>query len=276
MTKSATPLTVRLVVFDWAGTTVDHGCFAPVAPFVEALAHFGVEITLAEARAPMGQGKRDHLASILRMPRVAELWRAAHGRASTEADLDRVFAEQFMPRQLASVRRHCRLLPGLLESVAWLRAQGIKIGTTTGYFAEAAQLTWREGAAQGYVPDHNVSPGEVSAGRPAPWMIFRNMEALGIYPPAAVVKVGDTVPDVEEGLAAGVWSVGVTHTGSEVGMTEEDFASLAPAEKARRVDVARQRLVAAGAHLVIDSVADVPWLVTRINECIATGERPQR
>jgi len=274
MSRTGAALSVRLVVFDWAGTTVDHGCFAPVAPFVEALAHFGVPITLAEARGPMGLGKRDHLRALMEMPRIAELWLQAQGRPWTESDLKRIYETDFMPRQLASVREHCRLIPGLLESVAWLRASGIKIGTTTGYFDEAAQLTYREAAAQGYVPDHNVSPGQVPAGRPAPWMIYRNMEALGVYPPAAVVKVGDTVPDIEEGLAAGVWSVGVARTGSDVGLTAEQLAALPAAERQARIDRARQKLVAAGAHAVIDSIADVPALVREIESRLAAGERP--
>jgi phosphonoacetaldehyde hydrolase len=270
------PLTVRLVIFDWAGTTVDHGCFAPVAPFVDALAHFGVQVTLAEAREPMGVGKRDHLRAILAMPRVAELWRTVHGHPWTEADVDRVYQDQFIPRQLESVREHCQLIPGVLKSVAWLREHGIKVGTTTGYFAEAAERAWQAGAAQGYVPDHNVAPNEVPAGRPAPWMIYRNMEALGIYPPATVLKIGDTVPDIEEGLAAGVWSVGVTHTGSDVGCTVGEFAALAPLERNARVDRARHKLVSAGAHLVEDSVADVPKIITYINGWLADGERPQK
>jgi phosphonoacetaldehyde hydrolase len=276
MTQSQMPGSVRLVIFDWAGTTVDYGCFAPVAPFVEALEHFGVKITLAEAREPMGVAKRDHLRAILAMPRVGRQWRMAQGRDWTEEDVDRVYEEQFVPRQLESVRAHCRLIPGLLDSVTWLRARGIKIGTTTGYFVEAAEITWREAASQGYVPDHNVSPADVPAGRPAPWMIYRNMEALGVYPPAAVVKIGDTVPDIEEGLAAGVWSVGVTNTGSDVGLTADGLAACSPDEKRQRVERARRRLVAAGTHMVIDSVADVPRLIEQVNEWIADGKRPQK
>ncbi len=265
---------IQLVVFDWAGTTVDHGCFAPVTPFVEALAHFGVTITLDEARAPMGLGKREHLRAILSMPRVAAEWRSKHGRDWTEQDLDRAYQEQFVPRQLASVREHSRLIPGLLDAVAWLREQGIKIGTSTGYFAEAAEIAYAEAAAQGYVPDCNVSPGDVPRGRPAPWMIYRNMEALGVYPPAAVLKLGDTVPDIEEGLAAGVWSAGVTHTGSDVGLSVEEFAALQPAERHNRVQRARARLIAAEAHEVINSVAELPELVARINARLMNGERP--
>ncbi len=224
----------------------------------------------------MGIGKRDHLRAILDVPRVRGLWRAKHNRDWTEADVDRMYNEQFIPRQLASVEEHSRLIPGVLESVAWLRERGIKIGTSTGYFAEAAHLCYRAAAAQGYHPDHNVTPGDVAAGRPAPWMIYRNMEALSVYPPARVLKIGDTVPDIEEGLAAGVWSVGVTHTGSDVGLTAKDLAALPEAARQERVDRARQRLVEAGAHLTIDSVADVPQLVGQINAYMAEGELPQK
>ncbi|MBI2827579.1 MAG: phosphonoacetaldehyde hydrolase [Planctomycetia bacterium] len=275
MTPDTSATAIRLVVFDWAGTTVDHGCFAPVQPFVEALAAFQIPITLDEARAPMGLGKRDHLRTILEMSRVSGLWSAVHGRSWTEKDFDRVYNEQFIPRQLESVRRHSRLVPGLLDCVNWLRGRGIKIGTSTGYFAEAAQLTYREAAAQGYVPDHNVSPGEVPAGRPAPWMIYRNMEALGVYPAAAVLKVGDTVPDIEEGRNACAWSVGVARTGSAVGLSAEDLAALPAAEQHKRVEAARAKLLAAGAHAVIDSVAELPRLVEEIEARLARGERPQ-
>src|SRR5207248_1699193 len=146
---------IRLVVFDWAGTTVDHGSCAPVAPFVAAFARHGVEVTPAEVRGPMGVHKRDHVRALFRLPAVAARWR-----------------------------------------------------------------------------------DDVAAGRPAPWMVFRIMEAAGVFPPAAVVKVGDTVPDVEEGRNAGAWSVGVTDTGSEVGCTAEEFAALPAGEREERVGAA--------------------------------------
>jgi phosphonoacetaldehyde hydrolase len=66
---------IRLVVFDWAGTTVDHGSRAPVAAFVRAFAGHGVEVTPDEARGPMGLHKRDHIRAMLQMPAVARRWR---------------------------------------------------------------------------------------------------------------------------------------------------------------------------------------------------------
>ena len=62
---------IRAVLFDWAGTTVDHGSRAPVEVVVEVFRRAGVAVTDAEARAPMGRAKREHLDAVLSTPRVA-------------------------------------------------------------------------------------------------------------------------------------------------------------------------------------------------------------
>ena len=52
---------IEAVIFDWAGTTVDYGCFAPVKAFMEAFAHYGVPVTMEETRKPMGTDTLDSL-----------------------------------------------------------------------------------------------------------------------------------------------------------------------------------------------------------------------
>jgi phosphonoacetaldehyde hydrolase len=83
---------------------------------------------------------------------------------------------------------------------------------------------------------------------------------------SAVLKVGDTVHDIEEGLNAGVWSAGVIRTSSEVGCTEAELAALSAAEAQTRLASARDKLGNAGAHAVVDSVAEVPELIRQLNE----------
>lgn len=265
---------IRLVVFDWAGTTVDHGCFAPVTPFIEAFRRFDVEVTVPEARRPMGLGKKDHVRAIITSPEVAERWQQVHQRAATEEDVEAIYSQHFVPLQLASVEKSSGLVPGLLDCVATLRKRDIKLATTTGYFREAAELCYAAAAKQGYKPDLNLCPSDVKAGRPAPWMIYRAMETFDIYPPAAVVKLGDTLPDIEEGRNAGVWSIGVTRTGSDIGLTEAEAAALPAAELRRRMDAVAETLRGAGAHWVLDSVADLPGLLPRIEDAIASGATP--
>jgi phosphonoacetaldehyde hydrolase len=251
---------VRLVVFDWAGTVVDFGSRAPVAAFVQTFAAQGVALTEAEARGPMGLPKRDHLQALLSLPAVRQRWRQAHGHDPTQADLAALY-DRFLPTQLAVLPQYNALIPGALDCVGRLRRQGIRIGVTTGYFRAAAAEVREAAARQGFVAEQIVCPDDVAVGRPAPWMIYRLMEALDVSPPSAVVKVGDTVADVAEGLNAGVWSVGVTRGSSEVGLGEQEFNALPVPERQDLLSRAAQKLREAGAHAVIETLAELPDLL---------------
>ena len=95
---------VKAAIFDWAGTMVDHGSLAPMGVFVEAFARFGVELTIDEARGPMGMAKRPHIAALMTLPRVAAAWRKQHGREPSEADIDAVY-EVFVPMNVEVAAR---------------------------------------------------------------------------------------------------------------------------------------------------------------------------
>jgi len=260
-------------VFDWAGTTVDFGCLAPAAAFTELFRRHGVEATIAEARQPMGLHKRDHIATMLGMPRIAAAWTSAHGTAPDEAAVARLF-EEFVPLQLEVLPTYSQIIPGVPEAVNALRAQGMKIGATTGYNEEMMAIGAAAAKAAGYEPDVSIAVTQVPAGRPAPWMALEAAKTLNLYPLEAVVKIGDTVSDVEEGLNGGMWTVAVVEHGNEVGLSEADLNGLSPEARAKRCAVARDRLAKAGAHYVVDTIAEVPDVVARINTRLACGERP--
>ena len=264
---------LKLAVFDWAGTTVDYGCMAPAAVFVEGFRRQGVDISLEEARGPMGMEKRAHIEALSALPRVAEAWQQVHGRPMQRADVDAMY-DDFVPLLLAVLGQHSTLIPGVNEAMDELRGMGVRIAASTGYFVEAMEVVAAAAAAQGYAPEFTISANQVPAGRPAPWMIYRAMEAVGIYPPQAVVAVGDTVPDVEAGLNAGVWMVAVAQTGNEVGLTEAEFAGLSAADQEAKRAKARATLAAAGAHVVIDGVWTLPATIAAINARLASGEQP--
>jgi phosphonoacetaldehyde hydrolase len=250
----------QLVIFDWAGTVIDFGCQAPTGAFVQAMAQFGVSITLREARGPMGLHKKDHLRALLKQQDIAERWLSEHGRSWTETDIDALY-QHVTPLQVAAAKQYSQLIPGVPECVAELRRMGIKIAGTTGYFREAAEVVRQAGAEQGYVPDFCIGADDVPAGRPAPWMIFRAMEALGVYPPGAVVKVGDTLVDIADGRNAGAISLGVIDSSNEMGLSEDEFNKLSDAEREARRSEIRQRFLEAGAHGVLNTLAELPgWI----------------
>ncbi len=264
---------LKAVVLDWAGTTLDYGCIAPAAAFIEVFRQQGVKITTAEARAPMGMFKRDHIAAIAHMPAVIERWRAAHGHAPTDDDIEAMY-RAFSPLQMETLAGHAELIPGVLEAVAAFRARGLKIGSCTGYTRAMMDRLVPLAAAQGYTPDALVCGDDVPQGRPAPWMALQNAMQFNAYPLYTVVKIGDTPVDIAEGLNAGMWTIGVALTGNEVGLTERDLAALDPQALAARRLAAYERLTEAGAHYVVDSLLDSLGCLDDIEARLAAGERP--
>lgn len=264
---------LQAVVLDWAGTTVDYGSCAPAAVFVEVFRQAGVEITAAEARGPMGMHKQDHIREIMRLPRVATAWAERHGSPPGETDVQQLY-EAFTPRQMAVIAAYADLIPGTLAAVADFHQRGLKIGSCTGYTKEMMAVLVPAAAARGYTPDEVVCGTDVPAGRPQPWMALVNAMRLGVYPLAAVVKIGDTPADVAEGLNAGMWTIAVARTGNEVGLSKTELENLPAADRETRLRHAYERLAQAGAHYVIDGIGDVSAVLDEIAAHLRRGEHP--
>ncbi len=264
---------LRAVVFDMAGTVVDFGSRAPAGAFVELFARHSVEISVAQAREPMGLHKRDHIRAITRMTDVAVQWEAATGSPPGEEDVEAMYAE-FEPIQIDALPGHGEAIPGAADALAHLRKLGIKVAFTTGYNRPMMEVALNSLAAQGVEPDAAFCADDVPAGRPAPWLIYRAMEKLQVYPPEAVLKVGDTLPDIEAALNAGVWAGGVTETGSLVGLSAEEFATMEEPRRAKLVGAATEKMARAGAHLVVGGVHAMGDMVFDLHGRLTRGERP--
>jgi len=264
---------VRAVIFDWAGTTVDYGSRAPVDAFIELFQRHGVTVTAEQARGPMGSYKKDHIRLILAMEPVAQQWHQLRGHTASGEDIEALFRE-FIPLQTEVIARHADVIPGVADTVETLRREGIVIGATTGYTRAMMTSLLAEAAAAGYSPESSVCADDVTAGRPAPWMAITAAMQLGIYPLQACVKVGDTLVDIAEGLNAGMWTVGITKTGNELGLSQAEVDALPQDELESRLKTASDRFFHAGAHFVIPAVAGLPVIITQINERLARGEKP--
>ena len=245
-----------LVIFDWAGTMVDFGCRAPVAALVEAFARHGVALDEAAARADMGKAKADHVRALLARPEVAAAWTAANDVAPSEDDVAALMAD-LGPLMRQAAAEAAELIPGAADTVAALRAAGLKVASSTGYTREMMAPVLVRAAEQGYAPDHLVCAGETPEGRPSPLMIYKACAELGVWPLSRVVKVDDAEAGVAEGRAAGCFTVGVAASGNGVGLSEALLAALDPADRQRRLDAAKASLKAAGADLVVETVADL-------------------
>jgi phosphonoacetaldehyde hydrolase len=264
---------IQAALLDWAGTTMDFGCMAPAIVFVKVFERAGVPISMDEARAPMGAHKRVHIQKITELEPVRARWQARHGRPPGEQDVDRMFAD-FVPLQLECLSEHSGLIPGTLEAVAALRARGIKIGSTTGYLRDMMEINLRDAKAQGYEPDSTVCASDVPAGRPLPYMCLQNVIHLQVSPVEACVKIDDTIPGIEEGLNAGMWSIGLAISGNEIGLPLEAWRALPEGAQQGRRERAYDRMRRAGAHYVVDTIADVLPCFDDIRARLARGEKP--
>ena len=245
-----------MVIFDWAGTVVDFGCRAPVAALVEAFARRGVRLDEASARADMGKAKIDHVRSMLARPEVSAAWAAAVGAAPGEADVAALM-DDLGPLMQQAAAEASELIPGAAETVAALRAAGLKIASSTGYTREMMAPVLARAAEQGYAPDHLVCSGETPEGRPSPLMIYKACAELGVWPMSRVVKVDDSEAGIAEGRAAGCLTIGISASGNGIGLSQAALAALGETERLARLAAVDVHLKAAGADMVIETVADL-------------------
>ena len=267
-------LTVRGIVLDWAGTIVDFGSLAPMGAFVELFARHQVEITIAEARVPMGLPKMDHIAALGRMPTIATQWQALKGRPFNSADAQLLLTE-FEPMSAKAALDRSHFIPGFMTAYHALKAQGLAFATTTGYTRKIMTPLIEIAQAQGFTPDLVVCCDDVARSRPDPMGMQACLQAMGMQGKAPqVIKVDDTAPGLAEGLAAGAWTVGVAISGNALGWTHERWLQASEQDQAHAKTSANALLLAAGAHEVIDSVADLPEAIARIEQRMALGETP--
>lgn len=266
---------VKALVLDWSGTTADAYVVAPAVVFVEVFKRQDVEISMAEARGPMGLRKDLHIKALTKEPEIRERWKGVHGEYPDQSDVDRMFKD-FVPIQLNCLRNYAKLLPGVAEVTQRLQAQGIKIGSSTGFTRAMVDILEEEAAKQGYRPDASVAGDEVIHGaRPAPHMVYKNLDMMGVDTIQSVVKVDDTVSGVGEALNAGCWGVGVVRYSNYMDVdTPEQGEQLSTEEIDRRTAKTRDILEKAGAHYVIDSLADIVPVIDDINARLARGEKP--
>jgi phosphonoacetaldehyde hydrolase len=266
---------VTALVLDWSGTTADAYVIAPAVVFAEVFANQGVEISMTEARGPMGLRKDLHIKALTEEPVIRERWKAVHGRYPDQSDVDKMFVD-FVPAQVTCLPKYTGLLPGVAEVTQRLQQRGLKLGVSTGFLRPMVDVLLRDAIKQGFTPDATVAGDEVEQGaRPRPFMVYRNLDLMDAWPIESVVKVDDTVGGVGEGLNAGCWAVGVSLYSNYMNINHlDEVAALGDDEIQRRLAATRDILERAGAHYVIDSIADIEPVIEDIEARLAAGEKP--
>jgi len=266
---------VKAAVLDWSGTTADAYVIAPAVVFVEVFNNQGVEISMLEARGPMGLRKDLHIKVLTEDPVIRDRWKSIKGSYPTDDDVANMFKE-CVPAQLACLPQYTALLPGVAEVTQQMQKNGIRLGVSTGFLRSMVDVLLADARKQGFSPDATVAGDEVVNGaRPKPHMVYKNLDLMDITTIQSVVKVDDTASGVGEGLNAGCWAVGVARYSNYLNINSyQEADDMPPAEFDRRHDETREILRKAGAHYVIDSFAEIEPVIEDVNQRLARGERP--
>lgn len=251
---------IECIIMDWAGTAVDYGCFAPVAAFLKAFEEIGITVTMEQVRRPMGMAKIDHIRELFRLETVSGTFGKLYGRPWNEEDVV-AMNRKFEGYLFASLKDYTEPIPNVVSTLDGLRKNGVKIGSTTGYTRAMMDVVIPAAAAKGYVTDNCVTPDGLPSGRPQPFMIYRNMIELAVPHVQNVLKYGDTIADIKEGVNAGVWTVGVVTGSNEMGLTLEETSRADGQWLEKRKSEIRKNMLLAGAHYVVDSIEEITGII---------------
>lgn len=264
---------VKGIIVDWAGTTVDFGSMAPVKAFIQVFRKHGIELSLEEVRKHMGLSKIDHVKKILEYPGVASRWETIFHRPATDEDIDIIYRD-IEPAMAEAAVEFAKPINGTLELVEEMHSLGIKIGSTTDYMNPVMKHLIPTAAKYGFMPECTINSSDVKAGRPLPWMCYLNASRMNIFPMQSMVKIGDTIADLEEGLNAGMWTICLTLSGNEIGMSQNEIESSDAAEIKQKVNAAKIRFMNAGAHFTAEGIWDCIPIIDLINDKLKYGNRP--
>lgn len=193
---------IRMVVFDMAGTTVneDNLVYKTLMNAINAAGYsYQLDQVLAVAA---GKEKREAIRSVLQTyegdfnePIVADIYKNFINQLKRAYE-----TEEILPQ------------PGAVELFEKLKARNIRTVLNTGYDRPTAEaILDRLGWAAGQDFDALITASEVSKNRPEPDMILLAMQQYEIADGSAVVKVGDSSIDIEEGKNAGCrLTIGIT------------------------------------------------------------------
>lgn len=259
---------ISMVVFDWAGTTVDYGSSAPMEVFKMIFDEAGINLTRSEINGPMGMEKKAHIRSLLSLENAGNQWREKYGREWTDTDVEELYVK-FEDKLKEVIAGYSTPIDGVAETIKTLRDNGIKIGSTTGYNHEIMTKVAPAAKELGYEPDCIVTPDITGIGRPTPFMLNECMRVLNVYPPKTVVKVGDTITDILEGKNAGAWSIGILAGSNLLGLTKEEYEAMPKAELELLKEVTTKKYKEVGADIVIDNITELPMAISTINKIMS-------
>jgi len=209
---------IRMIVFDMAGTVINEDNVV-YKTLQRAINDYGIAVDLNQVLAEgAGKEKSQAIRDIVNL----------HAPGHSEDSIQKIHSNFLTLLEAAYADLNVKPLDGALELFQLLRAKGIRTVLNTGYNQHTAdQLLIKLGWTPGDTFDELVTASAVAHTRPQPDMILEGMRRCQLTNPAEVLKIGDSIIDIEEGKNAGCGiTVGITtgaHTAEQLWSAHPDF-----------------------------------------------------
>jgi phosphonoacetaldehyde hydrolase len=268
---------LKTVILDWSGTLVDAYVLAPAVVFVDVFKKFGINMSMTEARGPMGLRKDLHIGELLKLDSVQQQWFKKYNVFPGNKERDRLFGH-FISMQIECLPTYSKIIPGADVITRMLKKDfDLKLGLSTGFTKGMSDVLRAEAEKQGVILDTTVAGDEVESGaRPSPSMINKNLDRMKTnFPIQSVLKVDDTVSGIGEGINAGCWTAAVYKWSTYMNIDSlEQAKTLTKEELDERSKKSKAILEKSGAHYVIDDITKLPYVVQDINYKLRNGIQP--
>jgi phosphonatase-like hydrolase len=186
------------VLFDLIGTTVrdtDRGESLILDSFHKAIISNGFQVSIEEINQQRGKSKKEAIKILLEKFKL------------NNKLIDKIYND-FMGFLNSSINNF-KEINGAGKLFEMLKGKGVKIGIGSGLPLEFMLSLVRHVGWQLEMFEYIGSSENLGKGRPDPIMIFDSMAKLNIIIKEKVLKVGDTIVDIQEGKNAGVVTAGV-------------------------------------------------------------------
>lgn len=266
---------VKSLVFDWSGTLIDKYSIIPINSMKDTFQKHNINIKHSDFIEKFGTKTDIHIKNIINKHHISEKWKINKGKYPNDNDIQTIY-DDYIINLLDHLENDTVLISDSKNIINMFQNIGIKIGITTNYNQEMVKIILKHITKHKINIDSYVTTEQVSNNiRPEPFMIYKNLDNMNIYPIQSVVKVDSTIFGIQEALEAGCWSIAVTQ--SSVYMNIENMSDekyLKDNDFHQKLQHSRNILLQSGAHYVINTIKELPEVIDDINCRIYRGEKP--
>lgn len=264
---------VKLAIFDWAGTIIDHGSRSPIISLSKAFSKHGINLNQEQLNFKHGTDKYSNIMEILKKEGKKDnsyLYNIA----------DQIYSD-FKPILINEVDRNSKLIPEFMKILGELTRLNITITTNTGYTTDIMNILISHANKQGFFPKFNIASDHpnlpryngIPYARPYPYMIeniknwYKESRQDNILD-TEIIKIGDTEIDIEEAINAKVIPISVIDSSVYMGLNQYDFLSfksrLPISYQNKRIDIVNTKFK--HAKYLINNMTELPNVINDINK----------